>query len=244
MLSWGVAMCKKPAHKSELHVWVDTSVLERFKEYVFKKYGTLHTYLGEEVTRALEKYLEEARGSQEELEEVISKPNKRHVKLLYWLAEEFPVQVTQIDLENFIVENFGTDKRTRKKYINDFLVRMRFIEVQKAIYGKNIIYRVYLERIVDYLKKFVPKNEVERLELILKQVKEREGQEGEKIVTTSETTETPTTTISEYAVERYEAGDTLDEIKEKLETLTGAQISKKGLRSIIRKELRKMRGEI
>ena len=235
-------MCKKPAHKSELHVWVDTSVLERFKEYVFKKYGTLHTYLGEEVTRALEKYLEEARGSQEELEEVISKPNKRHVKLLYWLVEDFPVQVTQIDLENFVIENFGSDKRTKRKYINDFLVRMRFIEVQKAIYGKNVIYKVNLERIVDYLKKFVPKNEAERLEQILD--KERKGHEQGEIVTTPETSETPTTTIKEYAVERYEAGDTLEEIKEKLETLTGAQISKKGLRSIIRKRLREMRESV
>lgn len=233
------------ANYKPITVKVDEEVWFAFKNFVLSKYGQLHGYLGKEVTRALEKYLEEARGSQEELEEVISKPNKRHVKLLYWLAEDFPVQVTQIDLENFIVENFGTDKRTRKKYINDFLVRMRFIEVQKAIYGKNVIYRVNLERIVDYLKKFAPKEKIEQLELILKQVKgkheETTPKRGVPIESDNGIEREPTDEVKEYAVERYEAGDSLDEILNKIEEF-GVSTSKKTLRSLIRKELRKRLG--
>jgi hypothetical protein len=43
--------------KEKIHVYVDANVLEKFKEFVFAKYGTLHAYLGEELTKAMEHYL-------------------------------------------------------------------------------------------------------------------------------------------------------------------------------------------
>ncbi len=210
-----------------------------FKNYVLSKYGLLRGYLGEELSNAIRKYLKEAQQNQEGIENIISKPNKKHLKLLYWLVEDFPVQVTQIDLENFVIENFGSDKRTKRKYINDFLVRMRFIEVQKAIYGKNIIYKVNLERIIDYLRKFVPKEKIEQLELILKRVKERP--KGIVIESDNGNGKEPTSEIKEFAAERYKMGDSLEEIKDKLEDF-GVQISKKVIRSIIRDSLKERGG--
>jgi len=44
--------------KVKLFVWVDKEVYDRFKEYVFKKYGKLHRVFGLELTKAMKLYLE------------------------------------------------------------------------------------------------------------------------------------------------------------------------------------------
>ena len=45
------------AQKEKIHVYVDSEVAKKFREYVFAKYGTLHSYFGEELTKAMDFYL-------------------------------------------------------------------------------------------------------------------------------------------------------------------------------------------
>lgn len=195
-------------------VVVDEEIWLSFKNYVLSKYGKLRGYLSEELTRAIDYYLTHAVSAHtHKNEHIISKPNKRYIKLLTWLADF--MEITHIDIEKFIVENFGVDKRTKRKYIYEFLLRMGFIKQKKALHG-NTIYEVNSEKVRSYLKRFLSEEEFKVL-----------GEAGnEKEMAKEE--------IRAFAVERYRMGDSLDEITEKISDF-GLVLSKKAVRNIIRK---------
>ena len=51
------------ASKVKIFVYVDEEVYQAFKDYVFAKYGTLHKYLGNELTKAMAEYLKDSRNA-------------------------------------------------------------------------------------------------------------------------------------------------------------------------------------
>ena len=164
----------------------------------------------------------------QENEHIISKPNKRHIKLLTWLAKNSEFEITHTDIEGFIVENFGVDKRTKRKYLNEFLIKMGFIKQKKALYGKNVIYEVNFEKIYNYLKRFLKEEELQKLGIV-PVVRAEPSEVAEEKVYREE--------VKAFTVERYEAGDSLDEITEKVADF-GIVLSKRAVRNIIKKARR------
>ena len=220
----------------KISVHIEEEVWQAFKSYVLAKYGCLWRYLGEELSYALEYYLTHATSAHtQEIEHKFSKPNKRHIQLLIWLAQNFKTEVTYSDIESFIIQNIGSDKRTKKKYINDFLVKLGFIEVKKGLYGKNILYKVNYEKIHAFLRKFMKEEELDKLGIAQLSESESEG-----INSTENAKETYLEEAKAYAVQRYEAGDSLEEIVDKLEDF-GLSLTKKSVRNFIRKALREVR---
>jgi len=211
----------------ELHVYVDDDVLQAFKNYVLAKYGSLHRYLGEEVSRALDYYLTHAASAHtQEFEHKVLKVNKRHVKLLTWIGKGFNHEITYSDIEKYIVENFGIDRRTKKSYIN-FLVRSNFIKPKRALYGKDIIYEVNTRKIYDFLRKYMKEEELRDFAISIVENKSN-GKSNGKLE------------AKVYAVERYEMGDSIEEIAQKLEDF-GLNFTKQSTRNFLRKTLREVR---
>jgi len=78
------------ASKVKIFVYVDEEVYQAFKDYVFAKYGTLHKYLGNELTKAMAEYLKDSRNAHTQtLQHILSKPNKRHLSLFMWLLKKY-----------------------------------------------------------------------------------------------------------------------------------------------------------
>jgi hypothetical protein len=202
-------------------------IWQAFKNYVLSKYGQLHGYLGDEVSRALDYYLtHSASAHTQTFEHKLSKPNKRHIKLLTWIAQNYNDEITHIDIEKYVVENFGKDKRTKKSYINEFLIKFGFIRPKKALYGRNVIYEIDAQRIVSFLKRHIDEKEIEQLAVV---ENKKNGNES-SVMQLAKT----------YVVERYEAGDSIDEIRERLEDF-GLNFSKQFTRNFVRKALREVR---
>lgn len=206
-----------------LHVVVDDEVLQAFKNYVLQKYGKLHGVLGQEVTRALDEYLKLslAAHTNKNVQQILSKPNKRHLALLSHVVTF--KEITKSDIERYIMKNFGSDKRTRNKYIQ-FLLNGRFIRVLKPLYGE-VIYEVDRQRILDFLKQSLNEEEFKALAAQTEPVIESRDN-GDK------------TAVSQYAAERYQAGDSISEIKEKLEDF--GTFSEQQIRNLIRSAMRNL----
>jgi|GEM_PF-4984379 len=133
--------------KIHVNFKVDKEVYEEFKELVFQIYGRLYGVLGDEATKALKLWIEKHRGATDIEGEV--KVNKRQIKLLRFLYE-FD-EITNIDLEGWIRENIGIDKRTIRNYM-EFLIKNELIT--KRFENKKItIYRVNKEKIGAILKR-------------------------------------------------------------------------------------------
>ncbi len=204
-----------------LHVVVDDEVLQAFKNYVLQKYGKLHGVLGLEVTRALDEYLKLslAAHTNKNVQQILSKPNKRHIALLTHVATF--KEITKSDIERYIMKNFGSDKRTRNKYIQ-FLLNGRFIRVLKPLYGE-VIYEVDRQRTLDFLKQSLSEEEFKAIVVQTEPVIESRDN-GDRAA------------ISQYAAERYQAGDSISEIKEKLEGF--GTFSEQQIRNLIRSVMR------
>ena len=92
---------------------------------------------------------------------MISKPNKKHIKLLVWLLKNYPAEVLYSIVKDYIADNYGIDKRTVKKYLHDFLINGGFVKTLKPIRGNtDQILKVNADRILNYLSKFVPEKEL------------------------------------------------------------------------------------
>ncbi len=218
--------------KVKIHVFVDPEIWEAFKNYVFSKYGTLNKYLGDEISRAMEAYLRDHRSAHtQEFEHMISKPNKKHIKLLVWLLKNNPAEVLYSIVKTYINDNYGIDKRTVKKYLHDFLINGGFVKVLRPIRGnRDLILQVNADRILDYLSKFIPEKELrEKYGICREAFKPAEEVKEEE--------EESKGSIKAYAAERYEAGDSIDEIQQKVADF-GLELGKKAIRSIIRKARR------
>ena len=140
--------------KKAVNLWIDRNVYEEFKELVFQIHGRLYGVLSDEATKALELWIEQhkdLRKVQAQYKDV-PKLNKRQIKLLTFLYDFDEIQDT--DIESFIRENIGIDKRTVKNYM-DFLQRNEFITKDRELRQKNkvtvIIYRVNRKKIQAYL---------------------------------------------------------------------------------------------
>ncbi|MBO8180497.1 MAG: hypothetical protein H0Z19_08485 [Archaeoglobus sp.] len=218
------------SQKVKIYIYVDSDIWDAFKNYVFSKYGTLHKYLGDEISRALDSYLKDAQPTHiQEFEHMISKPNKKHLKLLVWLLKNYPKEVLYSEIKLFINDYYGIDKRTVKKYLHDFLIQGNFVKTLKPIKANSDwILKVNTDRILNYLGKFISEEELREKYGIYKETfaHEEETKEKEK-----------KSELKEYVAERLEAGDSLDEIKEKVEDF-GVELSKKVVRSIARKAMR------
>lgn len=217
--------------KVKIFVYVDSDVWNKFRDYVFAKYGTLHTYLGDEISRAMEEYLKDSRSAHtHEFEHTNSKPNKRHIQLLRWLLEYYPFETLYSKLVDY-VRNFGLDKRTIKKYVHEFLIEGGFVRAEKSVRG-DVIMKVNAEVILRYLKDFLSPEEFERYRAIVQETK------AAQVVEAREEKSNP---VKEYIAERVEAGDSLDEIKSRLEH-SGINISKRFVRRAIQKLMREKEG--
>lgn len=212
--------------KTRIWAYVDSDVFEAFKEYVFSKYGTLHKYLGEELSRAIDEYLKDSRNAHTQtLEHILSKPNKRHLQLLMWLLKEYPHEALYSEIRRYIYDNYGTDQRTVKKYLHDFLIKGGFVEHKKQLKGNaDHILKVNAEKIYRYLTKHISEKELREngifKEAIIPTKVKEERRESKG-------------TIRAYAAERYEAGDSIQEIQDRLSDF-GTDISKRAVRSMLR----------
>jgi len=179
----------------------------------------------------MEAWLKDHRNAHTQEFEHISKPNKRHIQLLVWLLKEHPEQVLYSEVEAYIRDNYGMDQRTVKKYLHDFLISYGFLKSFKAVKAStDHIMNVNVEKVLDYLSKFAGEKELNEKYGIFKEAyrireEKREEKKEEK------------ETIRAYAAERYEAGDSLDEIKEKLSDF-GLDLAKRSVRNFVRKALR------
>jgi len=204
-----------------IHIKVDDEIWYAFKDYVLQKYGKLHGVLGLEVTRALDEYLKLslAAHTNKNVQQILSKPNKRHIALLSHVVTF--KEITKSEIERYIMKNFGSDKRTRNKYIQ-FLLNGRFIKVLKPLYGE-VIYEVNRQKALDFLKQTLSEEEFKAIVVQTEPVIENRDN-GD--------------TNKECVAERYTAGDSISEIREKLEgfgTFSDAKI-----RNLIRSAMRKL----
>jgi hypothetical protein len=207
--------------KVELRVRVDKDVYQAFKDAVYCKYGTLRGYLGEVVQKLMEQFLKDFHGAHtQDLEHITSKPNKRHIKLLKWLLDERPHEVLYSEIVNFVRNNFGIDKRTIRKYVQEFLISGGFVKAVRSA-RDDYIMSVRTDVILGFLKKYLPAKDLEKYRSLVEDVKEEE--KGELIV-------------KGYIAERVEAGDSVSEIASRLEA-SGFDLSKRVVRNTVRKLL-------
>lgn len=228
------------AGKEKIHLYVDADIFEAFRNYVYSKYGTLNKYLGEEISRAMEFYLRHVQQNlpshTQEFEHMISKQNKKHIQLLVWLLKNFPYEVLYSDIMSYINDNYGFDRRTVKKYLHDFLINGGFVENLRSTRGnRDFILKVNAERIVSYLSKFISEIELREKYGIYKEAYEKARAKEE--IEQTEQNKQVREEIRQYVVERYEAGDSLDEITHRLADF-GVVLGKRAVRSIVRKARR------
>ena len=220
----------------------DDELLHELRSFLINVYGSIYGHLKRFVEEAVREKLEREKQKlqQQNLEELHLKVKKKHVKLLIWLYDLD--QILSQDLINYIRTHIGIDKRTIKQYL-DFLTNNKFIEEEKLIsYPKRrgefptILYRVNKDRIKAVLSRVgikIPKGiEIEREKRIrgieITPEEKRLFELMDRITIRD---------VAEYAKERYEAGDSLEEIADKLEDL-GFNFSKSQIRNFIRSVMR------
>ncbi|MEM5861180.1 MAG: hypothetical protein QXJ20_02195 [Candidatus Aenigmatarchaeota archaeon] len=123
-------------------------------------------------------------------------------------------------MESLIEKLFGIDVRTKRKYTS-YLVDSGFLKLEKVLQNKNIIYKVDYKRIYDYLRNYVKLEDLTRIGILPYQ----EAPEFKPKMNLND--------VKIYARERYEAGDSIEEISDKIEEF-GTKISKKEVRNLIR----------
>jgi len=202
-------------------------VIQQLKKFVIQEYGSLYKYLGLVIIRYIKEGLERdlalGRGRQKPLPHA----TKKHIALLQHILY-FEDEISKNDVEAFVIEKLRCiDKRTIKRYLQ-FLLDGRFIKVLKPLYS-NVIYKVDRQRILDFLKRTLDEDEFKTI-VQSKFVENKDN--GNEIPLIQE--------AKEYAAERYEAGDSVEEISQKLEDF-GLNFTKQSTRNFLRKTLREVR---
>jgi len=102
-------------------VRVDGDVADRFRVFVFTKYGKLHGVLGVETQNALVHWMSEqglAAHTQARINPGMPKIQERIDGLIKWLRDKgYTNQFTLKDWEQAVVNNIGGDPRTVTKYL-------------------------------------------------------------------------------------------------------------------------------
>ena len=121
--------------KRGVYTRIDDTVLQRFKEYVLKKYGKLDGVFSRELENALRLYLEHAHTHLEKAEDP---PKSRTMKTLTEISEKLSEyrEITDQDVEDIIVKTVGGDRRTVSKYLL-LLKRQGIIEPSRRVAGSN-----------------------------------------------------------------------------------------------------------
>jgi len=98
---------------------LDESLMQRFKEYVLAKHGRIYEVLSEEVTAALQYYLDEKVGAHTNTHKTFA--SKGYLKLdavLNWLRENGYTR--QFHIKDWMMacsHTVGADERTIRKYL-------------------------------------------------------------------------------------------------------------------------------
>jgi len=118
-------------------------VWSSFQAFVALKYGKTKGVLGEEVCRALEKYLQlpenvhaHTQKNSTDRKQSSSRTMKTLTRIAKRIAQEFPNEVPQTEVENIITEEAGGDDRTLRKYMW-LLQKREYIKVDRPIFGVN-----------------------------------------------------------------------------------------------------------
>lgn len=123
-------------------------VLNAFRNLVIEKYGCLKGYFSEEVERALDEYI---RSHNTHIEHIDISLKAKHIRLLKFLEDRYEVLYSEI--RDFIHKNFGVDKRTERKYFNDFLLKYNFVKVRHMLrFGEEYILEVNTSLIKEFLQ--------------------------------------------------------------------------------------------
>lgn len=126
------------------------------KNRCLELYGSLHGYLGQFISDAIDHYLtcdKTARTQEKEhIDKIIKNRSKRQILLLIAIAKNYCYETTQTELERIIGDICGIDKRTKKKYLK-FLIENEFLEVKQVLQNKNVIYEVNYRRIYNTLRR-------------------------------------------------------------------------------------------
>ncbi|MEM4615900.1 MAG: hypothetical protein QXY19_02725 [Archaeoglobaceae archaeon] len=209
---------------TKVSLYIRKEEIIKLRKYVVAKYGQLKGFLGYELSNAIKHYLDSVEKTQtqenEHIKNVVKNPSKKHIQLLIELVKKFTYEVTHFDLESLIEKLFGIDVRTKRKYTS-YLVDSGFLKLEKVLQNKNIIYKVDYKRIYDYLRNYVKLEDLTRIGILPYQ----EAPEFEQKMNLTD--------VKIYARERYEAGDSIEEISDKIEEF-GTKISKKEVRNLIR----------
>ena len=130
-------------------------IWEKFKDFVLKKYGKLHSVLGDELIEAMKLYLEVKNGEMHahtNIAEVCmnrndhgppSKTMRTLTRIINKIKNQFQLEISQPDVELIITEEAGGDPRTIRKYLR-YLQIYGFISRDRPIRGmrNKWIYRV------------------------------------------------------------------------------------------------------
>ena len=138
----------------KISVEVEEETWRRFKQTVLEKYGKLKGVLGQELTRALEHYMtleQHAHAHKKHMHES-KKSSDKLTKLIEYVSNFY--EITHRDLEKYIAENIGFDKRTIEKYIAHLLLKNIITEKIKT--KNNIVYTVNHDKINSFLKNQIP----------------------------------------------------------------------------------------
>ena len=216
---------------ADLHIAnVDPEVLREFKRFVLNKHGKLRGALSEEVTNALRFYLEYNKDHPHaKLQKHLEKPRKKHLRLLQWLYNFDGELITDRVINKFIRDLGVVSKPTIRDYWNFALAFLWEEQVDNRTKPVTVYYSIDKDAVKKFLEKHGVKIDEEEIKPkgIVIDPNNGNGSKDE---------------IKELAVDRYRMGDSLEEIQERLELLTGGFIPKKAVKALVKKGLKEEGG--
>jgi len=232
---------------AELHVnGISIETLIRLKTYTVNTYGKLKGVIGKVVEEAINFYLDYIENKSQPLLRVkkhLEKPRKKHLKLLYWLYNFKDDIIPDRVIDYYLKTELGiVSKPTLRDYWNFVKAFLWESHVDRSTKPVTVYYEIRKDEIKEFLEKhgvkldeteFKPqKIEIEREKRIrgieITPEEKRLFELMDRITIRD---------VAEYAKERYEAGDSLEEIADKLEDL-GFNFSKSQIRNFIRSVMR------
>jgi len=216
---------------------------ERFKRYVLNKYGKLRGVLGLEASEAFRFYLEyHEKHPIANVKKHLEKPRKKHLKLLYWLYNFKDDIIPDRVIDYYLKTELGiVSKPTLRDYWNFVKAFLWESHVDRSTKPVTVYYEIRKDEIKEFLEKHGVK--LDETEFKPQKIIEREKRIRGIEITPEEKRlfelmdRITIRDVAEYARERYEAGDSLEEIADKLEDL-GFNFSKSQIRNFIRSVMR------
>lgn len=120
----------------------------RIKDYIFKKHGKLHSVIAKEAINLMLLGLEQVPCVRAHRLSV--KTKNRYHKLLFFLIEENSKQINDIQIEEYIINNFGSTKRTINNYMKILLEREAIFFIRKT--KDYTQYKINMKKIIRELR--------------------------------------------------------------------------------------------